>query len=154
MKKITLLISVMAFVLGGFAQKRVAKAIPGVTQRSCGIEAAVEALRNQDPSAFDANQLLNEQKIQNWIANNPNAHTKKAVLRIPVVVQIWENTSTVPNIRVTQQIDRLNADFRRTNTDAGNTPAVFSAVDTEIEFCLATVDPNGNATTGIIRRNA
>lgn len=154
MKKITLLISAMAFVVGGFAQNRVAAPIPGISQRSCGVEQAVERLRSEDPAAYDAKVLQQEQELQNWIANNYDPNAKQAIIRVPVVVQIWENTSTVPDLRVTQQIARLNADFGRTNTDAGNTPAVFSAVDTEIQFCLATIDPNGNATTGIVRRTA
>jgi len=159
MKKITLLISALAFVVGGFAQNRVAKPIDYTansnnvpTQRTCGTTDAMEQIRNQDPAAYDASLALKEQELQNWIANNYDPNAKKAIIRIPVVVQIWENTSTVPNSRVTEQIDRLNADFRRTNSDAGNTPSVFSAVDCEIEFCLATVDPNGNVTTGIIRK--
>ena len=40
-------------------------------------------------------------------------------------------------------------DFRRTNSDANGTWP--QAVDSEIEFCLATVDPNGNPTNGITR---
>ena len=50
-------------------------------------------------------------------------------------------------------MDVLNADYRRANTDAINTPAIWSglAVDCEIDFCLATVDPNGAPTTGITR---
>jgi len=45
---------------------------------------------------------------------------------------------------VQSQIDVLNEDFRRLNTDAVNTPSAFQSVaaDTEIEFCLATSDPN------------
>ncbi len=52
---------------------------------------------------------------------------------------------------VMSQIDVLNEDFRRLNSDASNTPAVFSAADSEIEFCLATVDPDGLTTDGITR---
>ena len=37
------------------------------------------------------------------------------------------------------------------NQDASLTPSIFSAADPNIEFCLATVDPSGNATTGITR---
>ena len=50
-------------------------------------------------------------------------------------------------------MDVLNDDFRRTNSDASNTPAVWQnvAADCEIDFCLATVDPNGAFTTGITR---
>ncbi|MEM6965779.1 MAG: M43 family zinc metalloprotease, partial [Bacteroidota bacterium] len=52
---------------------------------------------------------------------------------------------------VESQIQVLTDDFRRMNADAINTPTVFPAGDSEIEFCLATVDPNGNPTDGITR---
>src|SRR5262249_51716729 len=40
------------------------------------------------------------------------------------------------------------------NSDAANTPAAFATVgaNTGIQFCLATTDPLGKATTGIERR--
>jgi hypothetical protein len=37
------------------------------------------------------------------------------------------------------------------NADAANTPSIFTASNTDIQFCLATVDPTGAATTGITR---
>ncbi len=52
---------------------------------------------------------------------------------------------------VQSQIDVLNQDFGFYNSDAGNTPNQFPAGDTGIQFCLATVDPNGAATDGITR---
>lgn len=78
------------------------------------------------------------------------------VITIPVVVHVVWNTSAenLSNAQIQSQIDVLNEDFRRTNPDAGNTQAMFQGVaaDCEIEFCLATVDPQGNPTTGITRR--
>ncbi|WP_114752755.1 M43 family zinc metalloprotease [Pleomorphovibrio marinus] len=55
--------------------------------------------------------------------------------------------------QIQSQIDVLNEDFRRLNADASNTPTAFEGVaaDPEIEFLLACVDPNGNATDGIVR---
>ena len=47
------------------------------------------------------------------------------------------------------QLDVLNADFRRLNNDADDTWP--QAADTQIEFCLASFDPQGNPTTGILR---
>ncbi|MEM9929540.1 MAG: M43 family zinc metalloprotease, partial [Bacteroidota bacterium] len=76
----------------------------------------------------------------------------KAITTIPVVVHIVYNNAT-ENISLAQiqsQLDVLNADFRRLNSDADNVWP--QAADSEIEFCLATVDPNGNPTDGIIRR--
>ena len=44
-------------------------------------------------------------------------------------------------------------DYRRTNVDAINTPSVWQSIaaDSEIEFCMATTDPNGQPTNGINR---
>lgn len=52
------------------------------------------------------------------------------------------------------QIEVLNQDFRRLNSDTFKTRNVFKtrAGDTRIEFELATVDPSGNPTTGIVRK--
>jgi PKD repeat protein len=154
MKKITLLISAVALTMSGIIAQKIDATKTTANFQRCSSTEVMQALRDQDPAAFDANKKENEQKMQDWIANNYDPAAKKVVVYIPVVVQIWENTSVVPDVRVTQQIARLNADFGRTNTDAGNTPGVFSAVDTEIQFCLASVDPSGNPTTGIIRRPA
>ncbi|MCO6478833.1 MAG: T9SS type A sorting domain-containing protein [Phaeodactylibacter sp.] len=74
---------------------------------------------------------------------------------IPTVVHIVYRSSSqnISDAQVQSQIDVLNEDFRRLNADAANTPSVFQGVaaDTEIEFCLASVDPNGNPTSGITR---
>ncbi len=76
-------------------------------------------------------------------------------ITIPVVVHVVYNNSTenVSDAQIQSQIDVLNEDFRRLNADASNTPSVFQGVaaDSEIEFCLASVDPSGNATNGITR---
>lgn len=52
---------------------------------------------------------------------------------------------------VQSQIDVLNQDFGFYNSDANGVPAQFPAGDTGIQFCLATVDPNGAPTDGITR---
>src|SRR5690606_36225125 len=51
------------------------------------------------------------------------------------------------------QIEQLNEAFRRLNADTVNTRSEFLTIvgDTEIEFVLATVDPDGNPTNGITR---
>jgi hypothetical protein len=77
---------------------------------------------------------------------------------IPVVVHVLYNNSSsdptnIPDIKINEQLDRLNADFRRANTDAGSVPADFSGVaaDSRIEFQLCKRDPSCNPTTGITR---
>ncbi|MBL4651313.1 MAG: PKD domain-containing protein [Flavobacteriales bacterium] len=156
MKKLILTICSAIFVLSISAQNRTYNNIVQSTPTErCNTTQVMEELRAQDSTAFDANKIQQEQILQDWIANNYAAFSaQRAVITIPVVVQIWENTSTVSDNNVYEQLQTLNEDFRRLNADASNTPSIFSAVaaDCEIEFCLANVDPNGNATTGIIRQ--
>ena len=52
---------------------------------------------------------------------------------------------------VQSQIYILNQDFGFYNSNAGDTPSQFAADDTGIQFCLASVDPDGNPTDGITR---
>jgi pregnancy-associated plasma protein-A/type IX secretion system substrate protein len=76
-------------------------------------------------------------------------------LMIPVVVHIVYNTSAqnISNQQVYSQITVLNEDFNRENTDSVNTRKIFDSVAgyPNIRFCLATVDPDGNSTSGITR---
>jgi hypothetical protein len=124
-------------------------------QKECGAMENLEYLKSQDPQ-LENKMLQNEQAIQNWIQTNAaSKSTKSVIITIPVVVHIvysnaLENISTA---QVLLAIDRINQDFRRLNADTSATPSVFSAVgaDCKIEFCLTTVDPNGNATSGITR---
>lgn len=87
------------------------------------------------------------------------AEGSRIVITIPVVVHIMHAgvaIGTYPNItdaQVMSQIDVLNKDFRKLNSDTNLVPAVWKSIaaDCEIQFCLATVDPSGNPTTGIDR---
>ncbi len=76
---------------------------------------------------------------------------------IPVVVHVIYKTSqqNISDAQIQSQIDVLNEDFSATNSDYSNTPSEFASVasgDLKIRFEMATVDPNGNATTGITRK--
>lgn len=121
-------------------------------QRQCGTMEHHEHLLQQDPTAQQRMEKI-EEFTQSFIANGGQ---QKVIVTIPVVVHVVYNT-TAQNISTTQiqsQLDVLNKDFRKLNTDASLVPSAFSslAADCEINFCLATVDPNGAATSGIIRK--
>jgi hypothetical protein len=73
-------------------------------------------------------------------------------IRIPVVVHVVWNTDS-ENIGIEQiksQIVALNRDYSASNADKANVPACWSGLvtNTDIQFALATVDPNGNASNG------
>jgi hypothetical protein len=96
--------------------------------------------------------------LQEPIILNQIGRQMMAVVTIPVHVIIvhppGQGVGSGVNFsmpHILSQIDVLNEDFRRLNLDAVNTPSVFAADDSEIEFCMASVDPDGNPTDGVTR---
>lgn len=89
-------------------------------------------------------------------ATAPTATAPSTVIKIPVVVHVVYKDAgqNIFDAQIISQIEALNKDFRRTNADAVNTPERFRSVaaDAQFEFYLATADPRGRPTTGIIRR--
>ncbi|UII30129.1 choice-of-anchor J domain-containing protein [Fulvivirga ulvae] len=113
--------------------------------------------------------LKSEAEFESWLKKkieqrkaalaNGIAREEATVYTIPVVVHVIHNGeapgigTNIPDDQIISQIEVLTEDFRRTNTDASNTPAMFLPVasDVELEFTLALRDPEGLATSGIIR---
>src|SRR5260221_9449460 len=87
-----------------------------------------------------------ELETREFIARYAKEGLRTGVVRIPVVVHVVWNTAAqnVSDAQIQSQIDVLNADFRRTNADAGNVPGAFAGVaaDARIEFARAVRDPN------------
>ncbi len=77
-------------------------------------------------------------------------------IKIPVVIHVLYNTQdqNITDAQIKSGLEALNRDFRRNNADTTNTPARFKniAADVQIEFVLATADPKGRFTTGVIRK--
>ena len=121
--------------------------------RDCGTMPYLESQLAADPGLADRLEQI-EQEIQQWTSGN-SASRLQAVTTIPVVFHVVYNTSSqnISDNRILAQLDVLNKDFTRLNADAANTPSVFQGVsaNTDVQFCLAQRDPNGNATTGIVR---
>ena len=82
--------------------------------------------------------------------------TAEPLVTIPVVVHVLYRlgAQNISDAQIQSQIDVLNEDYRRMNADTTSTPVAFQpvATDVNIEFCLASIDPDGNPTTGIERR--
>ena len=83
------------------------------------------------------------------------AESSGNVLVIPIVFHIIHNygVENISDAQVLDQVRILNEDFRRNNFDTSLIVAAFKpiAADCEIEFRLATIDPDGNCTSGIER---
>lgn len=76
---------------------------------------------------------------------------------VPVVFHVLYNNAeeNLPDSVIFNQLDLLNASFRRRNADTVNTRSDFDDIvgDAKIEFVLADQDPTGIASTGIVRTN-
>ncbi|MEM7185103.1 MAG: M43 family zinc metalloprotease [Bacteroidota bacterium] len=126
---------------------------PHVEKRNC---AAMEDLANrkqQDPSLELRMQQIEEFTQKRIKELGENRIINGDIITIPVVVHVLYNNATtnISDTQILSQIDVLNEDFRRLNADADNTWS--QAGDAQIEFCMATVDPNGLATNGITRKS-
>ncbi len=122
-------------------------------QRSCHTMDNHERLLMEDPHLFERTEKI--EQFTNFAISSGKVNQNKAVITIPVVVHVVYNTTAqnVSDAQIQSQLNVLNKDFRKLNTDLNLIPSTFSSLvaDAEINFCLANRDPSGNATTGIIR---
>lgn len=125
------------------------------THRTCGTLEHNEVLKAKDLKYADR-LIQSEKQISDFIASHPNLRTSGGSLTIPVVFHlVYQNaTENISDAQLLTQLDVLNEDFQRLNADTTNTPSAFQGVagGMSISFCMAQVDPSGNATNGIERR--
>lgn len=123
-----------------------------------------------DKFLLDNNRPESITSFNNWIerktkerkiksVNSSFALNQQAKKQVPIVFHVIHNGEAIgngPNLteeRILGQLDVLNNDFGRLNSDTVNTPAQFLdvAADTDIQFVLAKQDPEGLPTNGITR---
>lgn len=121
--------------------------------RNCGTMLHHDHLLKTDPN-YKYNIENIERFTQEYIQNHANAKTS-TIVTIPVVFHVVYRLASenIPDSRIMEQLDVLNKDFAKLNSDTNLVPAVWKPlhVDTQIRFCLAQRDPSGNPTTGITR---
>lgn len=147
MKHILRAVRIHALVLGVFL------VVAANAQRNCGSMDYLQEQISADPDRAASLEGI-EAFTEQWIAGHGSED--RAVVTIPVVFHVvWRTTAeNITDAKVQAQIAQLNADFARLNSDANQTPSIFTGVaaNTEVQFCLAQRDPNGAASTGIVRR--
>lgn len=126
----------------------------------CGQVEYENYLRSKDPN-YDLKKKEAMKKIAEKVKEiemaklngNPQPFTSYT---IPIVVHVVYRTASenVTDAKVQAMIAQLNMDWSRTNTDAGNTPSVWQSIaaNMEVQFCLATKDPSGGPTNGIVHK--
>jgi len=96
-----------------------------------------------------------ERRTARSIASGRAARAVSRLVKVSVVVHVIfrREVENISDAQVKSQIDVLNRDFRAKNPDRSQAPAVWKSLvaDANIEFALATRDPNGKATDGITR---
>ncbi len=97
-----------------------------------------------------------DNSVDEEIKPTPELVPNDEIITIPIVVHVVNfapSPFVISDEKIISQITVLNEDFRKKNSDYTKTPSEFMpfVADVGIEFKLATVDPEGNPTTGIIR---
>lgn len=115
---------------------------------------------NSEPCGFDeyirqhkktADEF--EKQIRNFLSNQKSIPQQDILTNhiktIPVVVHVIHNNGTenISDAQILSQIQILNEDYRKIPSTNGD----GNGVDTEIQFCLAKISPNGDCTDGIVR---
>ena len=123
--------------------------------KRCGTYEYWEEMKRKNPSL-----AITEEKTRRdanaWIASHALMRTDDALITIPVVVHVLYHASeeNISDKQVLSQIDVLNEDFQKLNTDIIYIPAAWNslAANMQLQFCLASVAPDGSPTSGIERR--
>src|SRR5688572_894797 len=87
----------------------------------------------QELAADPSSQVLidkYEQDYQDFLAANPNGYNHRALVTIPVVFHVVYMTSgqNISTTRILQQLDVLNKDYTKTNTDINLVPAAWTSI--------------------------
>jgi len=94
-----------------------------------------------------------------WILNS---NSEKQTINIPIVVHVIHRSThstvgfgtNISNNQIADAIRILNEDYSKTNPEFPNPPRSYfknNAGNPNLKFCLATVDPNGQPTSGVTR---
>lgn len=147
MKKTILSILILSFVsLFTYAQ-----------HNKCGTMINFNERLKENPNLIQDLQQV-EKDIKAWIKSHKvDKSGGPALITIPTVFHVVYNPSipeqNIHDSLIYSQLDVLNRDYRRLNPDTVNTRTIFDSIaaDIQVEFCLASVDPQGNWTSGINR---
>ncbi|MEO1263156.1 MAG: M43 family zinc metalloprotease [Bacteroidota bacterium] len=126
---------------------------------SCGFDHHIHHLCEEDPDLRkEIDQFLND-VVPTLASTTKNAAEELLTISVVVhVIHAGEPIGQGPNISDQQVIDQigvLNEDFCSINRKFWDTPTQWMGLagTPNIQFLLATVDPDGNPTNGITRHN-
>ncbi len=126
----------------------------------CNTYAAMEEAFNSNPGSRERYEKIQQQlhaEAQAAVANQNIAKTAAPPqYTIPVVFHILHQggVENISDAVINSALAQVNSDFARAGSDVNTIFAPFQAlyVNSEVTFMLAHKDPNGNCTSGIVRR--
>lgn len=117
-----------------------------------------ELLQSDSQTAVNYSHYLEHHMTTVMEATNSNddaKYKKKASRVVPVVFHVIHayGEENISKSQILEQLDILNKDFSKTNSDTGIVREIFKGVaaDMDIEFKLAQIAPDGSCTDGINR---
>ncbi len=123
-------------------------------QETCATEAYWQQEIKKNPRLASPLSGLHTEVLSGSIEEN--GQSVLPVIRIPVVVHVVYRTDeqNISDAQILSQIQVLNQAFRLTGADTAFIPAAFKslAADCRIEFVMASINPKGYMTNGIVRR--
>jgi len=132
-----------------------------IAQDRCGTVEYEKMLHNKNPLRENIDQFESwiKDKITSQQKGFQTKRVESATYMIPVVVHVIHNGEAVgsgtniSDAQILSQIQVLNDDFQRMNADASKTLDEFKPVagSFPVTFVMAKQDPNGQATSGIVR---
>ncbi len=128
----------------------------------CGFQQVLLQLEQQYPGYNAHFDRSSQQKLSTKTPSNrkititDTTYSYDTIYHIPVVFHVLYSNSNenVHDSLMLSQIEVLNRDFNRLNPDTARTRNIFKPIvgSARIQFELATTDPQGNTTTGIVRK--
>ena len=122
--------------------------------QNCSFDRVHDKLMSTDADYADRHKA-SEERIYNAVWGAEQRSTA-AVRVVPTVIHVVHRTGiavgtdeNLTDADIITEINQFNDRFRHTSQLTFSNP--FSGADTEIQLCLATQDPSGSPTTGIVR---
>ncbi|WP_196887606.1 zinc-dependent metalloprotease [Aureivirga sp. CE67] len=116
--------------------------------------------------ASEVNNKLFEERTPSFVEHHKfndysrtyQRNTNNSTYIIPVVFHVFgdvQSGKTVTYDKIVTLVEKLNDDFNGLNPDFDTVDGAFSSIKStlDIQFRLATIDPNGGCTTGVVFHN-
>ena len=150
MKYIFTFLAAFLFTVVLFAQNTTTN-----NKRKCGFNEVQERRLLNEAGYAEAYQKLQE-FTEKFVAEHPQGYSPKAVITIPVVFHIVLSPAQHAgflDLRCTEQIDVMNQDYAGLNVHTMGPFAASLKINTDLQFCMASISPTGAATSGIERKD-